>query len=514
MPPGSAAGEPEILLTAAEAFPEFERLFLNARDRVSVAMRIFDPRTRLHAPEGRAIGTDWFDLVVHTLRRGVRLRMIISDFDPIVRPDYHQRATRCRRLLLAAGEVSGNPHLLSVTAAMHPARVGLLASLFLWPRARGYLKTTEAELNALSPARRRRRISELPALRPYFDVTPEGVRLRPLVLPRLNAVTHHQKLAVADEERLYIGGLDLNDRRFDTPDHDRPASETWHDTQVLLQGAVAGQADHHIRTFLDVVEGKAAAPDLPDLLRTLSARRKFSAPYISPKPVLAKIADAHLARIGTARKLIYLESQFFRDRALARALVRAARRNPGLNLLLVLPSAPDDVAFRGNTGRDARYGEYLQAKCVRMLQRGFGRRIFIASPAQRKSAAARNRTVAHGAPIIYLHAKVSIFDRDSAIVSSANLNGRSFRWDTEAAVELTDRPVVDRLLRRCMTHWYAGEIPEAFLDPATAVASWRAHARANVARRPEDREGYLLPYRSGPARRFGRDLPGIPEDIV
>ncbi len=37
-----------------------------------------------------------------------------------------------------------------------------------------------------------------------------------------------------------------------------------------------------------------------------------------------------------------------------------------------------------------------------------------------------------GAPMIYVHAKVSIFDRSAAIVSSANLNGRSLRWDTEA----------------------------------------------------------------------------------
>ena len=504
------------LLTAAEAFPELERLFLGARERLSLGFRIFDPRTRLHSPEGRAVGADWFDLVAHTLARGVRIEIVISDFDPVVRPDYHQRATRCHRLLLAAGEVSGRPDLLRVTAALHPAKVGWLPSFMLWPRARDFLRRTVREINALRPHLRRRRRRELPLLAPYFTEHPDRrIRLRDYRLPRLTPVTHHQKVAVADGERLYIGGLDLNDRRWDTLDHARPGAETWHDLQVLVEGPAAAEAERHLATFLACVEGRASPPRLPRLLRTMSRGRTLDLPFLSPMPLLSELAEAHAEQAGAAQRLIYLESQFFRDTRFARVLAREARRKPGLQLVLILPAAPEDVAYHGNEGSDARFGEYLQARCVRTIRRAFGPRLFIGSPAQPRPAGPEDvgRARLYGAPLVYLHAKVSIFD-DVAIVSSANLNGRSLAWDTEVGVALTEPAQVDALRRRCVGHWLGGESEPTFLDPATAVEAWRGLARSNARTAPERRRGFILPYVAAPSRRFGWNLPGIPEEMV
>lgn len=515
------AGSPHIsvkvLLTAAEAFPELERLFLRTRDRLSIGFRIFDPRTRLHSPEGLEIGRDWFDLVAHTLARGVRLDFIISDFDPIVRPDYHQRATRCYRLLLAAGEVSGRPDLLRVVAAIHPAKVGWLPSLILWPQARAFLRKTVREINELRPHIRRRRRRELPLLAPYFVDHPQrGVRLRDFRLPRLTPVTHHQKIAVSDGRLLYVGGLDLNDRRWDTLKHAMPGDETWHDLQLLVEGPAAGEAERHLSTFLAAVAGESAPPALPNLLRTLSRKRSVDLPFLSPMPLLSELADAHAERVRGARQLIYLESQFFRDTRLARTIARAARANPALGLVLILPAAPEDVAFKANEDGDARYGEFLQARCIRTIRRAFGDRAFVGSPAQPRAANddERGRARLFDAPLIYLHAKVSIFDDDVAIVSSANLNGRSLRWDTETGVTLTDPAHVDDLRRRCTAHWLGGSVDETFLDPATAVEAWRALARRNARTAPTERRGFILPYSAAPARRFGWNLPGIPEEMV
>lgn len=505
------------LLTAAEAYPELERLFLGTQERLSLGFRIFDPRTKLHSEEGLAIGRDWFDLVVHTLARGVRIDIIISDFDPIVRPDYHQRAYRCLRLLIAAGEASGRPELLRVTAAIHPAKVGWLPSLVLWPHARTYLVKTVKEINALRPHIRRRRQIELPLLAPYFLAHEDRrVRLRDFRLPRLTPVTHHQKVAVSDGRLLYIGGLDLNDRRWDTLDHTQAGEETWHDLQVLVEGPATAEAERHLATFLACVEGLAVPPRLPHLLRTMSRRRSVDLPFLSPMPLLSELAEAHAEQAMAARKSIYLESQYFRDTSLARTLARAGRANPALGLVLILPAAPEDVAYKDNDGSDARYGEYLQARCVNMVRRAFGERVFIGSPAQPRAAGAHEtgRARLYGAPLIYLHAKVSIFDDDVAIVSSANLNGRSLKWDTETGIALTERAHVEELRRRCAEHWLAGKAEEAFLDPARAVDAWRAVARDNARRAPEARRGFILPYSAAPARRFGRKLPGIPEEMV
>ena len=132
--------------------------------------------------------------------------------------------------------------------------------------------------------------------------------------------------------------------------------------------------------------------------------------------------------------------------------ISAARAEPGLRMILILPAAPDDVAFEGNTALDARLGEFLQAQSLRILRKGFGLRLFVGGAAQPRRSRARGRARFKGAPMVYIHAKVSIFDDARAIVSSANLNGRSLRWDTEAGVAI-QRPVVIHDLRlRLMAH--------------------------------------------------------------
>lgn len=75
-----------IFVTAAEAYPALERAFLAAESEISAGFRVFDLRTGLRSPEGQAIGATWFQLIVHTLKRGVANSIVLSDFDPIARP--------------------------------------------------------------------------------------------------------------------------------------------------------------------------------------------------------------------------------------------------------------------------------------------------------------------------------------------------------------------------------------------------------------------------------------------
>ncbi|CTQ48091.1 phospholipase D-like domain-containing protein [Jannaschia donghaensis] len=504
------------LLTAGQAYPAFESLMLNAQTRVAMSFRVFEPLTTLRSPEGLRIGKDWVDLIAHTLARGVAIDLVISDFDVIVRADYHARATRCLRQVIAAGEMSGRPDLLRVSTSLHPAKIGLLPSVALWPRARGNLKRIVAELNAKTPAARAREWALMPQLHDLLDRDDDDegrVARRSWKMPRLTQVTHHQKLAVADGKRLYIGGLDLNERRYDTTRHERPASETWHDLQLLIEGPIAAAAEAHLRSFRDVTEG-ASPPKTPGLLRTLSRARRDTMLRMSPHSVLREIVKEHRVQVRKAQRLIYLETQFMRDKGFARDLARRALAEPDLGLILILPAAPDDIAFQGNQGPDARYGEYLQAKCIDILQRAFGDRVFIGSPGQKRAAESEGRATIYGAPLVYLHAKVSIFDTRAAIVSSANLNGRSLHWDTEAGVLLDYPDQVADLRDQCFAHWLTGPVSDDLSNPATAVAAWRDRARANIALPPSDRRGFILPYASGPARRFGRSLPGIPEEMV
>lgn len=506
--------DPEVCLTAGEAYPKLERAFLAAEREIIVSFRIFDPATKLRSPEARAIGEDWFDLVVHVLRRGVRITLYISDFDPIVSTDLHQATWESLRRLVAAREVAQAGKRFHFVAAAHPARVGLFPTVALYPLFMRELRNRAAELSALDGKQLARTLEHVPGLRPFLRESKSGVR--PLWrLPRLTPTTHHQKVAVFDRELLTVGGLDLDERRFDTKAHERPADETWHDVQIFVRDRDRAEAAvQHILHLQRVTGGLTKPPETPGLLRTLSRRRRVNLPYISPHTIVREIAERHQHRIAAAERLIYLESQYFRDLELAEWLARAARRNPGLGLILMIPAAPEEIAFNGLDRVDTRLGELLQARCVRKVAAAFGERLFVGAPARRVRHDSDGRDSLGGAPIIYVHAKLSIFDDTAAMVSSANLNGRSLSWDTEAAVELTDRADIDRLRERCFRHWLPDDADGPFFDPDAAPRAWRRLAEENLRTDPEKRRGFLLPYDPAPAERFGRAVPVVPNAMV
>jgi phospholipase D1/2 len=232
-----------------------------------------------------------------------------------------------------------------------------------------------------------------------------------------------------------------------------------------VHGQAAAEAETHLDEMLEVVAECKSPATLPTLLRTISCRRRWPSFTMSPRTLLAEIEAEHLRRIDAARQLIYLETQFFRSLPMARALSEAARRDPALTLLLVVPGAPKSVAFEDSSDGGARYGEYLQARCVKAVCDAFGARCFVMAPAQPRRSNANGRETLQSAPLVYLHSKVSIFDDSAAIVSSANLNGRSLRWDTELGVALERTEEVAELRRRCFAHWLPEDAGPACLDP-------------------------------------------------
>lgn len=511
----------EILVTAAEAYPTLERAFLNARHEIVAGFRVFDLKTRLRSPEAMAVGATWFDLMIHTLRRGIEVRIVLSDFDPVARPRLHRATWRTVRMFWAAAEMAGPGAKLTVIPSMHSAVAGLWPRLLFWPVVASRLGRVAGWLRRQVESHRLRALREMPGVEQMLVAKDEIPRPRLFQIPPLYPATHHQKLAVFDGKRLYIGGLDLDERFYDTPEHRQPGNETWHDVQLMLEGPVADDARTHLLNFLDIILGRhppgEPAPERTGVrfVRTLSRRRGRGAwRFISPEPVVSEIEAAQRSAISAAQGLIYVETQYFRDRRLARLLAEEAREKPGLRMILILPAAPDDVAFEGSTGLDARLGEFLQAKCLRILRRGFGRRLFVGGAAQPRRTQAKGRAQLRGAPLVYIHAKVSIFDDTTAIVSSANLNGRSLRWDTEAGVVLTDPGPVIRLRKRLMTHWLPEGAATDYFDPDRAVAAWWALASRNAKLPPDKRRGFLLPYDLKSAEDFGRAFPLVPDEMV
>lgn len=509
----------ETLVTAAEAYPRLEQLFLSARSEIDMGFRLFDPRTRLQSDIALQTGKIWADLFVHTLNRGVAISLTLSDFDPTIAFDLHEQAWQFVAICEGISAMTEpGAAKLTVRCLQHPAQGGIIPRLMFAPRTRATLQKIIDQLNTKpDPAHH---LDALPGLHGCVQIKNAKARMRPFALPRLFPVTLHHKLAVFDGQITYIGGLDLNNRRYDDHDHNQAAQDTWHDVQLVIPDpAIAEDARTYLRTLPQVISGEMAAPRFKTaFLTTLSRKRSHNAFRLAPQTVSSKLLKAHLAQIKQARSFIYLETQFFRDRRIAKALARAGRRNRDLKLLLLLPAAPEDVAFSDSAGIDGRFGEYLQARAIRQVRRAFGTRFLAVSPAQRRKVDGRDadtpRATLAQAPIIYVHAKLSLFDHETAIVSSANLNGRSMKWDSEAGVLLNAPEQVSSVLGKVFEHWLAGPVEQTFLDPKTAFDAWHAVATENAAVAPELRRGFLVPYATKPAARTGMPIPGAPEEMV
>ena len=509
----SDARQFEVLLTAAEAYPRFEEQFLDTQSEIVAGFRVFDPWTKLRSARGQMVGETWFDLIVDTLNRGITIDLTLTDFDPVVRMDMHLYAWQCLRGIIAAGEASRNPRNLDVRITMHPARLGALPRTALWLRSVKEIRQQVARITKANDLTASELLAQAPGVRPLVKLNGKEARARRFPPPPLVPVTHHQKLAVFDGKRLYIGGLDLNNRRYDSPEHERRAEDTWHDVQVLVDGPVATEARNHLKEMQNGFLGKPVAKP-EKLVRTMSAKRRFALPFMSPRQVVSEIADFHHDAIQRSEELIYFETQFFRDEALAKALSARAMAAPNLTLVMMLPAAPEDIAFTDTWGPDAAFGEHLQGKCLDILFDGFGSRAFVGSPVRPQTQITEGRDTHFDAPIIYLHAKVSIFDDHSGVISSANLNGRSLHWDTEAGVKTENEAEVAQIRQRCFAHWLGDDAGSEFYGLRTACDAWAKRAASNAQTVPEDRLGFVVPHMPSLGKEDAQPLPGVPPEMA
>lgn len=521
------------LIEAEAAFPAYEAEVVRAKSEILFGMRLFEADLPLTTPEARANGArTWAELLAEKAAAGVEVRILLTDFQPEVAPHLHEKAWRSVAGFLKAAEVAGAGDRLSVMASLHPGEIGKVLRLAFWPIVRLRLGDLRKRIKAGYD------MDHSPGL--WSDIRKRGADIRVKLLPkfRLRPATHHQKMATFDGARAIVGGIDMARRMYDTAEHDRPAEQTWHDVSLLVEGPVAEAASRHLRrlwnantpsfnarvtamgapranllhTVSPLPPVAGGASEHPDFLRTLSRHSKSGFAF-GPKPNVTEIEDALLQEIAAANDLIYLETQFFRSPVIAKALAAAGAAKPDLRLILLIPAAPEDVAFEGNKDADARQGEWLQARAIQDIDKAFGNRADVFCLAKPEDDPGRNpspRASLLGAPIVYVHAKASIFDSRTAIVGSANLNGRSLKWDTETAVRWREADAVNAFQAELWRRHFMGAPP----TPADGLTAWRRRAQENAARQPADRQGFILPYDRAAASAYAERRFWVPTNLL
>ena len=541
------------LIEAADMFPMLEHLVLDAKYAVWLSFRIFDPDTRTRSDRAAALGLgDWAALIRHAVQRGVEVRILLADFEPILADHLHAGSWHSFRRIreIVAALAPEDRSRLQLIVIQHEGEIGWCWRQLLRPILRRRVRKLIEKLI-------RRGTNDDGGLhtRPglWRHLAWEESRptaWKPGPPPRLWPATYHQKFAVVDGAQAVIGGLDLDERRWDDRRHRQRANETWHDISALVEGPVVEDAARHFARLWNQelpryreivgewtgscgqqlmvdplasiseavqVQPKTGGTATVQLVRTLSRRSK-SIFAIGPRHGVRELKAAHQSVIRSARRLLYVEAQFFRSAEAAEWIEAALRHNPELEVIILIANAPEEIAFEGQTENLAhRHGEHLQARALgRLLRKAGPRRIGLFTLAKQAPVQAseemfqETRGTAFGSGLIHIHSKLLIADDDVCLLSSANINGRSFEWDTELGFiwkEAGDG--VSEFRRKLWWQLFGGSLPEQM-----NLEGWRDIARFNSGAEPHQRKGFVLPYQLGRARRFARPYWFIPDDLV
>lgn len=541
------------LIEAADMYPTLEHLLLDAKRSVWMSFRVFDPETKTRSDRCGALGLkDWAALIEHVVREGIEVRILLTDFEPVLADYLHAGSWSTYKSLRDVVERLGEAdrERLQLMVVQHEGEIGWgwrqMMRLLLRRRIRGVIEKLLAKTDHDDGGFETR-----PGLWRHVqwrEKKPHGWKAAPP--PRLWPATYHQKFVVVDGLKAIIGGLDLDERRWDDRQHRQRADRTWHDVSALIEGPAVGDAAEHFRrqwnhempryraTVDEWISGAARkmmldplteiGGKLPggepsrggatvQLVRTLS--RKSGALFaVGPLHGIRELKAAHRAVIRSARRQLYIEAQFFRSDDAADWVEEALRASPELEVIILIANTPEEIAFEGQTENLAhRHGEYLQAKALgRLLRKAGPARVGLFTLAKHEPVKAdekkfeETRGTAYGSGLIHIHSKLVMADDEACLLSSANINGRSFEWDTELGViwKESGGPVGD-FKQRLWGQLFGGTLPEGM-----NLEGWRDIARFNSKAEPEDRKGFVLPYQLGRTRRFARSYWFIPDDLV
>ena len=331
-----------------------------------------------------------------------------------------------------------------------------------------------------------------------------GTRIRVAKDPKERPMhCHHEKLVVVDDRIAFVGGIDLttlNGDRFDSPEHVARGTYGWHDATVVLRGPIVADVAEHFRLRWHEVADETLPP-------TRKPRRAGDVELQFVRTVPEKIYDAlprgeftileaYTRALRSARKLVYLENQFFWSSEIARILEEKLAHPPAddFRVVLVLPIDPND-------GGDDTRGQLADLiEC----DGGEGRVLACTITALGEL----------GPCPVYVHAKIGIVDDRWLTIGSANLNEHSLFNDTEANIVCLEPALVRATrLRLWAEHLERSEYAVSADSTRVIDELWRPVAEEQLRRRergePQTHRLSELPRLSRRTRRLLGPVQGL-----
>lgn len=521
------------LIEADETFAEIERAIDTAEREVLMAYWTLAPRLELVSERQG----NWEDLLARAAQRGVAFHILLADFDPVFTIQLHRDAWETfhrLRAIDARDDVASGT--VQTICSRNLALPNLLERLAGHMVARFELREIAERLDREAAGDREaaRQIDRtIPGLWPHLKrKDAQFDKGRPRLIRPLPG-SHHEKLCIVDRRIAFTGGLDIGERRYDTEKHEDDSP--WHDLACRIEGPAVGNLLRHFveRWNIEVAQFRAYIADLPErpgaavgpagTLSELEVQEPASVASAGAGEVAtafspvrngqetehggSDIASAVAAIIGAVRRFIYIESQYLREPRVADWLISAATRHPEMEVIILLPIAPERLNPDGEWSSATRHGHWLQWRNIERLHRALGNRFGVFTLLSHQPATDDDapEDTALGARSIYVHAKTIIVDDVMAMIGSANLNGRSFSLDTETVLVWREADTVRDFRERLWRHHLDDAMPAAF-DPATAsgLELWNRVSAQNQQAEIRDRKGFAVVFAREWAARNSR----------
>ncbi len=332
-----------------------------------------------------------------------------------------------------------------------------------------------------------------PTTRPLFAGGADGLLNR--LLGNFHIGSYHQKTVVVDGRVGFCGGMNMRENDWDSCTHRlfdarrcgflRPGEH---------RGRVEGcelPADHIPRhDFMARIEG----PAVEHLERNFQqrwnhmidceARWSEQATEVADPPAQAPIAggvqvqvvrtmpepfaergilDVHLRALRAARRLIYIEDQYFRSTHVSDAIADTVRSFPGVHVVAVTVRSQADDLLAGGWARES---------FDRIRRRLPDFRLYVLMVQGIDCAGQRHLIEVDN------HAKLMIVDDLFMTVGSANINDRAFEYEGEINLAVVDAEQIKRT-RLALWQEHLGHDSRLTGDIDGDVAVWREHAAHN-----------------------------------
>lgn len=256
--------------------------------------------------------------------------------------------------------------------------------------------------------------------------------------------SHHQKVVVIDDKIGFVGGIDFAKRRWDRPSHaarDKLRIDVagklyppTHDVQMAVDGAAAASLGDLARERWRRASGRRlqppnlkggdawpprVTPDVRDVDVAIARTEPVYKQYREVQEIERLYADA----IGCARRVIYIENQYFTSAAVSEALSNRLRESGGPEVILVLPQ-------RSEGWLSELTMDVCRSRLLKKLRAGDPyNRLRVYHPVVPKL----------GGDFVEVHSKVFVVDDRLMSIGSSNLNNRSMGMDTECDLALEAR---------------------------------------------------------------------------